>query len=414
MRRAKSRARSRPEAQDGRQVNRINGYGTNDHDGWRWVGVDLEQIEGNVRELVRFFRGTPVLAVVKADGYGHGIVPVAHRALAAGAAMLGVTSVDEGALLRREGIIAPILLLQPLLPGQAAAAVAENLRVCITDYRGADDLAEAARRAGRKATVHVKVNTGMGRFGADAQQAMDLIRYVKASPELLLEGVFSHLAAADVGDAGRTSEQVRQLRQLQHQVKAQWPREPVMFHLANTAASLLFPDTRFDMVRIGLGCYGIVPDAVQMLGGASSVPGPKLAPAMSLHARIAAVRNVEAGAPIGYAGMYVAGRPTRIAIVAAGYANGVPRALSNRGRALVRGRSVPIVGRVCMNQTFLDLGPDGAGEPGDEVVFLGRQGDERIELQQWCRLLDTIPHDLLCYLGRNEPRIYSSRRTGAW
>src|SRR5690606_7795140 len=188
--RAASWARFRARTQDGRQVNRINGYGTTDYDGWRWVGVDLEQIEGNVRELVRFFGGTPLLAVVKADGYGHGMVPVAHRALAAGAAMLGVTSVDEGAQLRREGIIAPILLLQPLLPGQAAAAVAENLRVCITDYRGADDLAEAARRAGRKAAVHVKVNTGMGRFGVDVGEAMALIRYVKRLPDLLLEGVF--------------------------------------------------------------------------------------------------------------------------------------------------------------------------------------------------------------------------------
>lgn len=395
-------------------MNRINGYGTTDYDGWRWVGVDLEQIEGNVRELVRFFGGTPLLAVVKADGYGHGMVPVAHRALAAGAAMLGVTSVDEGAQLRREGIIAPILLLQPLLPGQAAAAVAENLRVCITDYRGADDLAEAARRAGRKAAVHVKVNTGMGRFGVDVGEAMALIRYVKRLPDLLLEGVFSHLAAADVGDAARTGEQVRRLRELQQQVKAAWPGEPVMFHLANTAAALLFPDSRFDMVRIGLGCYGIVPEVVQMLAGASTVPLPRLAPAMSLHARIVAVRDVDAGMPVGYSGTYMPGRRTRIGVVAAGYANGVPRALSNRGRALVRGRSVPIVGRVCMNQTFIDLGPEGAEEPGDEVVFLGRQGEERIDIQQWCRLLDTIPHELLCYLGRHHPRVYSSRRTGNW
>lgn len=367
---------------------------------WRWAEVDLDRIERNVRNLVRFLGGSSLLAIVKADGYGHGMVPAAWRAVAGGAAMLGVTSVEEGRVLREAGITVPVLLLQPLLPGQAAEAVRLGLDVTVTSRQEADAVALAARTVGRRAGVHVKVDTGMGRFGVFPQELEALVRHVAAVPELKVAGIYSHLSAADERGNPETARQIRAFRELTAACRRVPGAEMALLHLANSAGALFFPEARLDMCRVGLSCYGVYPTPE---GGPAG--GPILEPALSLKSRLAAVRDVPAGFAVGYGSTYRTPRPTRIGVVAAGYANGVPRGLSNRGYVLVRGRQVPIVGRVCMNQTLVDLGSDRA-EVGDEVVFLGEQGGRSITVWEWCRILGTIPHELLCAVGNVAQRIY--------
>lgn len=367
---------------------------------WRWVEVDLDRIEANVRSLTAFLAGASLLAIVKADGYGHGMVPAARRAVAGGAAMLGVTGVEEGRVLRQAGITVPILLLQPLLPGEAEEAVRLDLAVTVMGRHDADLVARAARTVGRRASVHVKVDTGMGRFGAFPSELESLVRHVAAAPELKVEGIFSHLSAAEERSNPETARQIRAFRELVATCRQVPGAEGAILHLANTAGALYYPDARFHMCRIGLGCYGVYPVPEGRAAG-----GPPLDPALSLKSRLAVVRDVPAGFPVGYGSTYRTPKPTRIGIVAAGYANGVPRGLSNRGRVLVRGRAVPIVGRVCMNQTMVDLGAVEAAA-GDEVVFLGEQGEERITVWDWCRLLGTLPHELLCSVGNVAHRVY--------
>lgn len=372
-----------------------------------WVEIDLGQIERNVMELVRFAAGTPLLVIVKADGYGHGMLPVAHRVLAAGARFLGVSHVEEGRALRRDGILAPILILQPPLPEHMAVAVGENLRVTVTNRREALAVSGAAVRNGRTAFVHLKVDTGMGRFGVPVEEAEALLRYLNSLPGVHVEGVFSHLSCVDEPGHPLTQEQIDGFRRLAAACRRMSPY-PIMVHLANSGAFLLHPETRFDLCRIGLAAYGIYPlppEAAQ----ASPMSWPRVEPAMSLHGRVVAVREMADGWPIGYGATYRVQGGGRVAVVGAGYANGVSRRLSNRGRVLIRGRSCPIVGRVCMNQTMVALPQDLPVEVGDEAVFLGRQGEEVITVEEWCRHLDTIPHEILCQVGAVRPRLYRSR-----
>src|SRR5690606_30307981 len=362
--------------------------------------VDLDRIEANVRSLTAFLAGASLLAIVKADGYGHGMVPAARRAVAGGAAMLGVTGVEEGRVLRQAGITVPILLLQPLLPGEAEEAVRLDLAVTVMGRHDADLVARAARTVGRRASGHVKGDTGMGRFCAFPSELESLGRHVAAAPELKVEGIFSHVSAAEERSNPETARQIRAFRELVATCRQVPGAEGAILHLANTAGALYYPDARFHMCRIGLGCYGVYPVPEGRAAG-----GPPLDPALSLKSRLAVVRDVPAGFPEGYGSTYRTPKPTRIGIVAAGDANGVPRGLSNRGRVLVRGRAVPIVGRVCMNQTMVDLGAVEAAA-GDEVVFLGEQGEERITVWDWCRLLGTLPHELLCSVGNVAHRVY--------
>lgn len=372
-----------------------------------WVEIDLSRIERNVAELVRFAAGTPLLVVVKADAYGHGMLPVAHRVLTAGARFLGVGNVDEGRTLRRDGILAPILVLQPPLPDQVLLAVSENLRVTVTNRREALAVSEAACRVGRKAFVHLKVDTGMGRFGATVQEAEALLKYLLSLPGVHVEGVFSHLSCVDEPGHPLTPLQIQRFRQLMAACSRVCPH-PLMFHLANSGAFFLHSDIRLDLCRIGLAAYGIYPVKPEP---AHSLPAgwPQVEPAMSLHARVVAVREMADGWPIGYGATHRVQGRTRVAVVAAGYANGVSRRLSNRGRVLIRGRSCSIVGRVCMNQTMVALPGDLPVEVGDEAVFLGRQGDQVISVEEWCQHLDTIPHEILCQVGAVRPRLYRSR-----
>jgi alanine racemase len=365
-----------------------------------WLDVDLEAIGANVRALCQLIGpGTVLAAVVKADAYGLGAEAVARAALAAGAGALAVARVEEGVALREAGIEAPILNVAHTAPSEAAAAVRFAITPTVADPESVRAFAAAGRAAGRRTlAVHLKVDTGLARFGARPEELPALLAALAEEPIIQVEGLASHFATADEPDLAYARQQLAQFRTTLASLRERGLR-PRLRHMANSAATLVLPESRFDLVRVGL-----------TLSGASSVadrdPPPALRPAVALRARLARVYQLPAGATIGYGRTYVCSRPTRAGLVPAGYADGLSRALSNRASVLVRGQRAPLLGRVSMDQCVVDLTEIPAARPGDEVTLIGRQGQDEIGLAEFAAWADTIPHEALCRIGPRVPRRY--------
>jgi alanine racemase len=367
-----------------------------------WAEIDLGAVRANVQALREYCAPAQLLAVVKADGYGHGAVPVARAALDAGAIGLGVALVEEGIELRDAGIDAPILVLSEPIPEAAAGVVSYGLTPVVYTLAGIDSLAKAVadRGARDRLGVHLKVDTGMHRVGCRTEDAVDLAAQVVDRPELKLAGVCTHLAVADEPNNPYTAEQLARFRAVLDAFRARGlPTGTV--HACNTAGAIDCPDARFDMVRVGIGCYGIAP--------ADELDGRvQLRPALSVKARVSHVKVVPSGARLSYGLRYETARETRIATVPIGYADGVPRELPHHGgTAIVRGRRCPMAGTVTMDQLMLDAG-DLEVEVGDEVVLIGRQGDEEITAASWARAMGTIAYTIVCGIGPRVPRVYTS------
>jgi alanine racemase len=365
-----------------------------------WAEVDLEAIRGNVRSLVDFSAPATLLAVVKADAYGHGAVPVSRAVLAAGASTLGVALVEEGVELRDAGIDAPILVLSEPVPDAADAVVQQRLTPVVYTASAIEALAKAVAATGTTDTldVHLKIDTGMHRVGCRPEIALELARHVIGHRELRLAGTLTHFAVADEPDRDYTAEQVTRfeaaLAELRHA-----GIHPGVVHACNTAGALVAPRARYDMVRIGIGCYGIAP--APALEGVVT-----LEPALAVKARVSFVKEVDAGASLSYGLRYSTDRPTRIATVPIGYADGVPRALGHRGgHAIVHDTRCAIAGTITMDQLMLDVG-DLAVDVGDEVVLFGRQGCESVTAAEWAARVDTIPYEIVCGIGPRVPRRY--------
>ncbi len=359
--------------------------------------VDLEAVRHNVGALASLTpAGTALMAVVKADAYGHGAVPVARAALEAGARWLGVALVEEALELRDAGIAAPILVLGPTPDEALDAALTRGVSLAVFTPDRIDAMARRARALGVEGRVHLKVDTGMGRVGATPEQAPALAEGVHRSPHLRLEGVFSHFATADEADLAFARRQLRTFLEVLRSVEARGI-PPGIRHMANTAGILALPASHLDMVRAGIGIYGIYPS--------DEVARPvELRPALRWTTRIAFLKEVPAGTPLSYGRTHVTPGPRRIAVLPVGYADGYPRLLSNRGSVLVRGRRAPVVGRVCMDMTLADVtGVPGARE-GDEVVLIGRQAGEEITADEVARLTGTIAYEVTCNVGRRVPR----------
>lgn len=363
------------------------------------VGVDLGAIRANVTELRRRAAPAAVLAVVKADAYGHGAIPVARAALEAGAERLGVAIVEEGVTLRAAGIDAPILLLSEPPPAVAPAVVEHSLTAAVYTEAGIDAIGRAATEAGVVVPVHLKVDTGMHRVGCAPGDALDLARRIAEHPGLDLEGVFTHLAVADEPGNPYTDEQLARFGEVLDELAAQGLR-PRIVHAANSAATLARPDARFDLVRVGITIYGIPPaDALAPVAG--------LAPALRLTSEVTHTKRVPAGTRLSYGLRYTAARATTIATVPIGYADGVPRRLGHvGGEVLIGGHRHPIAGTITMDQLLVDLG-DATVAVGDEVVLLGRQGAEEITAAEWADRLDTIAYEIVCGIGPRVPREYT-------
>lgn len=366
-----------------------------------WLEIDLSKLAANVRELRRFLpANVQLLAVVKADAYGHGSYEIANVALREGATMLGVASLEEGKSLRRKGVSAPILILGYTDPCQNSSLLEMQLTPTIFSWETAVVFSQLARGQGKKAAVHVKLDTGMGRLGLnDPREALYFLEKVASLPGIMLEGVYTHFAKADEKNPGFTLHQLTVFKNILRACREKGLSIPLK-HAANSAAALRFPQAHCDLVRVGIGLYGYDP-APNM-----QREGPKLLPVMSLKSKIVFLKEVPAGTPISYGGIYTTSKKTTIATVALGYADGYSRLLSNRGTMLVRGKRAPVAGRVCMDYTMLDVGEVLLAGEGDEVVAFGSQGCAEIGADELARMLGTISYEILCNTGKRVPRVY--------
>jgi len=369
-----------------------------------WCEVDLDAVRHNVRALCDIASPARVLAVVKANGYGHGAVPVARAALDAGASWLGVARVEEGVQLREAGIDAPVLLLSEAPAGAADTVLAHGLTPVVYTESGIDAVAKAVATApgrdpGSPLAVHLKVDTGMHRVGCAPADAVALVEQIAAHSELMLGGVCTHLAIADEIDDAYTDEQLAAFAAVVAELDDHGLLGDALVHAANSAGTLAWPSSRYDLVRAGISVYGIPPaDGLADLAD--------LRPAMTLTSRVMFVKTLPAGARLSYGLRYELPREARIATVPAGYADGVPRNLGLAGgEVLIRGRRHPIAGIVTMDQLMVDVG-DAPVEAGDEVVLLGAQGDEEVTALEWADHLGTISYEIVTGIGARVPRRY--------
>ena len=386
-----------------------------------WAEIDLAAVAHNAAVLTRLSAPAELCAVVKAHGYGHGGPAVARAALAGGAGRLAVALVDEGVELREHGITAPVLLLSECAPDAAATVLEYGLTPTVYTAEGIEAFAAAGRASGRgvRVPVHLKVDTGMHRVGAAPEDLGEVVAGVAAQPTLRLEGLWTHLPVADgdrAEDRDYTESQLDLFDRLTADVEAAGIAVPLR-HAANTAGAVAFPRSRYDMVRCGLGLYGYLPGAgAGAANGAvgraleAQIPGERLVPAMSLKARVVAVRVLEAGERPSYGRLRPLETRSVVATVPIGYADGVPRALFAAGfEVLIGGVRRPLAGMVTMDQIVVDCGDDESVRPGDEVVLLGRQGPEIVTADDWAALLGTISYEVICGVGPRMPRVLVNR-----
>jgi alanine racemase len=387
-------------------------------DRWRpvWADVDLDAVRHNASVICRLVHPAALCAVVKADGYGHGAVPVGRAALEGGATWLAVALVEEGAVLRQAGIEAPVLLLSEPPVEAAAEAVAQRLVPTVYSRDGLDSLIEAVDDRSPPLEVHLKVDTGMHRVGADLAAAPELAGLIASHPRLVLGAVWTHLAVADGADPEDRAFSTLQLERFDAALAelAAAGHRPLMTHVANSAGAIAFPQARRDMVRCGITVYGVAPTRA-LADALAAATGSRLRPVLSLRSRVTFVRDLDAGERPSYGRRRPLGQRTTVATVPIGYADGVPRRLFDQGgQVLIRGIRRPLAGAVTMDQVMVDCGPPGSAPVamGDEVVFLGPQGAEEVTATEWADLLGTINYEVLCDIGPRVPRLSVEGESG--
>ncbi|MBO3094156.1 alanine racemase [Cellulomonas dongxiuzhuiae] len=377
--------------------------------------VDLGALRGNVRTLASLAPTAQVMAVVKADAYGHGLVPSALAALEGGATWLGTAQVTEALHLRRAGVTGARILTWLYAPGAPLReAVEADVDLSVASRWALDDVVAAAREAGRTARVHLKIDTGLGRNGLLPAQLPDVLAAALAAEAeglVRVVGVWSHLAFADAPDHAVVGRQAAVFTDAVAAVEAAGARLEVR-HLANSAATLTAPALHWDLVRPGIAVYGLTP--VPQLGGPERFG---LVPAMTFEAQLATVKPVPAGSGVSYGHEYVVPRDTVLGVVPLGYADGIPRHASGTadrwgGPVQVGGRRLGIAGRVCMDQVVLDLGPGASDAAGDRVVLWGDGRDGGPTAQDWAEVAGTISYELVTRLGARVPRVYVDSEQG--
>ncbi len=366
-----------------------------------WIEIDLSAIADNTRHVAGLVGpDVRVLVSLKADAYGHGALRVARTALRNGASWLGVATVSEAEPLRDGGIEAPILVFGYTAPWQAREAVRLDLRATVYSLETARALSRAAGDLGRVMRVHVKVDTGMARLGLRAEEVANVVRFVEELgrlPGIVVEGIFTHFATADSADRSYAEKQLARFHDVVSALTERGLRPPII-HAANSAAMLAFPEARFDMVRPGVAIYGIHPsEEVRLPDG--------FRPALAFKTQVAQVKEVPAGEGVSYGATYVTERPTRVAVLPVGYADGFRRAPANWGEVLVRGRRAPLIGRVCMDQCMIDVTDIPEVRAGDEAVLIGRQGDDALTAEEVAARLGTIAYEVVAELLARVPRL---------
>jgi len=361
--------------------------------------ISLEAVRHNVRVIQeKIGQDRIVMAIVKADAYGHGMIPVAKAAFEAGAGWLGIATVDEAVCLRETGISKPVLLLGPSFPGDAETLVENNISAAVGSLRILKALNSAAEKMNKSARIHLKVDTGMGRFGFFPDDLIKLFPEIKNNKNLILEGCFSHFAVSDSLDFEFTRKQHQNMKRFLNTAQ----KENVSFnfiHIANSGAILQHPDTYYNMVRAGVILYGMLPDTETEM----TVP---LKPVMTLMTKLVELRNIPEGHFVSYGCTYKTTRKSRIGIMPIGYGDGLSRKLSNRGEVIIRGRRSPIVGRVCMDQVMIDLTDIPEAQPGDDILLWGKNGSDELKAEEVSKWAETITYDITCALTPRIPRIY--------
>ena len=359
-----------------------------------WAEVDLGAIKRNVERIVAFVAPSRVLAVVKADGYGHGGPQVARAALEGGASWLGVARVGEGEVLRDAGIADPVLLLAEPPPALRRRALAAGLTPALYTAGAAQDYSDASSSG--PVAVHVKIDTGMHRYGVAPSQGKEFFQLLEKLEGIRVEGIWTHLAVAEEAGHPMNADQhqafldvLEQLGSLGH---------GLIRHVCNSAAAFNFPEARMDMVRVGISIYGISP----FTDGQSPVT---LEPALCLKSRVSLVKRLPAGEALSYGAHYRLANDAFVATVPCGYADGLPRALGGRGEVLIRGKRYKISGTITMDHFLVDTGDDEV-ESGDEVVIIGPQGDDSISAHEVAANLGTIPYEVVCGISARVPRIF--------
>ncbi|HEU5240601.1 MAG TPA: alanine racemase [Ornithinibacter sp.] len=371
-----------------------------------WVSIDLDAIRDNVAELRRRSGSAQVMAVVKADGYGHGLVPTARAALDGGATWLGVAQLAEALALRAAGITAPLLTWLFVPGADVCGAIDADIEVTVGSAWTLDAVIAAARERGRPARVQVKVDTGLARNGilTDWSEMVHAVARAEAEGAVTVTGVWSHFAYADAPQHPTVRAQQERFVEACAELERAGVRPPLR-HLANSAATLTNPSAQFDLVRPGVAVYGLSP--VPDLGAPADFG---LREAMRVTARLAVVKRARAGQGVSYGHEYFTPRDTVLGLVPVGYADGIPRSAGGRGPLLVGGERHTVAGRVCMDQVVVDLGPGYAGGAGDEVVILGREADGEPSAQDWADAAGTINYEIVTRMGPRLPRVHLGGR----
>lgn len=367
-----------------------------------WVEIDLNALAQNYKALKRNLpQGTKLMAAVKANAYGHGIVEISRKLVECGTDYLGVSSVDEALVLRKNFIKTPILNLGAFLKGDCQAILDYDITTTVTDLRIAKFLDIAAARLKKKAKVHVKIDTGMGRLGVWYKEADEFIIKLCSLKNLVVEGLYTHFPSAD-SDEEFTRSQITAFCSLVDKLAIQGVVIPLK-HLANSMAVIGFKDSHFNLVRPGLALYGLHPKE-EMLDKIS------LKPVLSFKTRVVYLKNVARGRSISYGRTYITKKKTQVATIPVGYGDGYNRLLSNKGSVLIGGKFCPIVGVVCMDQTMVDVSGLESIKIEDEVVLMGFQNGKAIRVEDIARLCHTIPYEVVCWISPRVPRVYLNKR----
>lgn len=367
-----------------------------------WAEINLDHIAHNVREIERLVgKRTELMAVVKADAYGHGVLETVQTMIENGASRLAVSMLDEAIQLRKIGIDLPILVLSYTSPARADEILKYHITQTVYSHELAKALSDEAVRQGTKARVHIKIDTGMSRVGfLPGYSAVKDVVEIQKLPGIIVEGIFSHFATADEKDRSYTLHQMELFESIVSELNRIGILIPIR-HIANSAAILQYPEATMDLVRPGIILYGIYPS--QEVD--RSVIDLKAA--MTLKATVTLVKWIENGTSVSYGRKFTASSKTKVATLPVGYADGYSRLLTGKGRVLINGQYAPVIGSICMDQCMIDVTSiEGEIKVGDEVVLLGKQGEREITADEIAGLMGTIPYEIVCIIGKRIPRVY--------
>ncbi len=367
-----------------------------------YAEINLDAILYNIEQMKqRIGKDTMIMGVIKADGYGHGAVPIG-RELEQLSVIWGYATAtfEEAHILRRNGLKKPVLVLGATFPEQYQEMMKEDIRATVYSLKQAHAMEKAAAEAGGKMTVHVKIDTGLSRLGFQvSKEAADEIAQIASLPHMVMEGMFTHFAKADARDKTMAKEQLEKFRQMKNMLSERRIEIPLI-HSSNSAAIIDMPEANMSVVRAGISLYGMWPsDEVQK-------ENIDLKPVLSLKSRIIFLKELEPGRVISYGASYKTSRRQRIATIPVGYGDGYPRNLSNRGYVLIHGKKAPICGRICMDQFMVDVTDIPEAEEGDVVVLVGRDGAAQISMEEIGELSGRFHYEFACDLGKRVPRVY--------